>query len=147
MPDLSQLTPRQQADRLFDRIIRAAEQENMEEIDRFRPMALAAYAMLGGLDEDARYHVGLIHALSGETEEANAQVDSLRMNAPNHLLAEMLQYTIAQVSGDNSQLESAKSAFLENYEQEVARVTPEYQAHREAIDAFRSAAQSDAGRN
>jgi hypothetical protein len=145
--DITQMTPRERADRLFDRIVRAAEAGDTAQVLQFQPMALSAYGMLGGLDSDARYHVGLIHALAGNLDAAQAQVDSLRMAVPNHLLATMLDYTVARLAGDSDGQRAAYRAFLDAYDAEMASPREEYVAHEQAIRAFRAAAQEELGAN
>ena len=53
-PDISQLSPRERFDRLFNRIMQAAEQGDTAQVRRFTPMALGAYAQLDTIDADAR---------------------------------------------------------------------------------------------
>lgn len=144
-PDISTLTPRQSADRLFNRIMEAAEGGDLERATFFRPMALQAYGMLGSLDADARYHVGLIHALTNDSESARAQLDSLRAESPSHLLGTMLAYTIANADDDEPGRNAAFRAFLESFEREIAIQRNEYNDHRTAIDAFRQQAASAVG--
>ena len=98
--DLSSMTPREAADRLFNRIMTASERGDNEEAMRFAPMALSAYDQLGTLDNDARYHVALIHLATGDIQGAHTQIDSIRQSAPNHLLAIMVERDIAERSGD-----------------------------------------------
>lgn len=143
--DISQMTPRERADRLFDRIVRAAEAGDTAQVLQFQPMAVTAYGMLGGLDSDARYHVGLIHALAGDLDAARAQVDSLRTEVPNHLLGAMLEYTVARLAGDPDGQRRAYRAFLDAYDAEMASPREEYVAHEQAIRAFRTAALEEVG--
>jgi predicted nucleic acid-binding Zn ribbon protein len=139
-PDISQMTPRERADRLFDRIVDAAERGDTAEIARFQPMAIAAYDLLAERDADARYHMGVIHTLVGNSGGARAQLDTLRSAAPSHLLGLMLDYTIARVEGDTPAQRRLYRRFADAYDAEIAKPQPEYQAHAAAIDAFLTAA-------
>jgi len=56
LPDLASMSPREAADRLFNRVMTASENGDSAEALRFAPMALQAYNDLGTLDNDARYH-------------------------------------------------------------------------------------------
>jgi hypothetical protein len=58
-PDISQMSPRERFDRLFNRIMSAAERRDSAEVGRFTPMALGAYAQLDRFDADARYHAAV----------------------------------------------------------------------------------------
>jgi hypothetical protein len=143
--DISQMTPREAADRLFDRIVRAAEAGDTAQVVQFQPMALMAYSMLPEQDGDTRYHVGLIHSLTGNIVAAQAQLDSLRATAPNHLLGPMLEFTLAQLAGDDAGRQRTYRMFLDAYDAEFATQKPEYLAHQQAIEDFLAAARSELG--
>ncbi len=146
-PDISQLTPRERADRLFDRIVRAAEAGDTAQVGQFQPMALAAYSMLPRQDSDSRYHVGLIHSLTGAFTAARAQLDSIRATNPDHLLGVMLGFAIAQLTDNAAGQRQAYSDFIDAYETEIALQKPEYAAHDPAIEAFLTAARQALGVN
>ncbi len=140
--DLSSMTPRQAADRLFNRIMTASERGDTEEALRFAPMAVAAYDRLGTLDNDARYHVALIHMTAGDIKSTRVQLDKLRQSAPNHLLGFMLEHQIAERSGNKDSAARAYKAFLSAYDAEIAAGRAEYQDHESGIEGFRKAAQA-----
>ena len=146
-PDLSKMTPREAADRLFNRIMTAAERGDTEEALRFAPMALQAYEALGPLDNDARYHVGLIHATVGDIKSARAYIAMLRQSVPDHLLGIMLEHTIAKQRGDQDRALHAYNTFLAAYESEIAMGRAEYGDHQSGIDSFRRAAKTRIGGN
>jgi len=139
-PDISSLTPRQQADRLFDMIMSAAEEGDTARVAFHTTMAIQAYAMLGGLDQDARYHIGLIHVVRGETGQALAQADSMEAVVPGHLLGTILRHAAARASGDSAGAQDAYRRFLVSYDSENAVPRQEYEMHRNSIDAFLEAA-------
>jgi hypothetical protein len=134
------MTPRERADRLFDRIVDAAERGDTAEIARFQPMAIGAYNILEARDTDARYHMGVIHTLMGNLGGARAQLDTLRSTEPNHLLGLMLDYTIARVEEDAAAQQRTYRRFVDAYDAEIAKPQPAYEAHTAAIDAFLAAA-------
>jgi hypothetical protein len=140
-PDLSSMTPREAADRLFNRIMAASERGNTAEAAQFTPMALAAYQRLGTLDDDAHYHVGLIDLTANDMKSARRQLDAIRQSNPKHLLGIMLAYHIAERTGDKAGETRAYKAFLAAYDAEVAAGRPEYQHHWGNIERFRAAAQ------
>lgn len=141
-PDISAMTPRARADRLFERIMIANEGGFPDTVAFFTPMALDAYRMIGPLDADARYHVGLINTLAGDLPQIGAQVDSLRQQDPNHLLGFMLDYALSSIQSDDEGSDRAYRDFLEAYDAEIARGLPEYEAHKPSIDAFLADAQA-----
>jgi hypothetical protein len=59
-PDLSTMSPRERFDRLFNRIMTAAEAGNAAEVTTFLPMARMAYAQLDTVNIDARYHMAML---------------------------------------------------------------------------------------
>lgn len=140
--DIANMSPRDRADRLYDRIMRAHERGDTTEINFFKPMALQAYAMLGELDNDARYHVGLIHALTGSPEAARAQADS--MDAGN-LMAAMLRQRVAMGLGETEASLQAYRDFMATYEREIAEQRPEYEAHRPLLESFLAEARRATG--
>jgi len=143
-PDLSLLTPREAADRLFNRIMTASEQGDHAEALRFVPMAIQAYGGLPALDGDAHFHLGLIHAVAGDGAKVESQIAALRQGAPNHLLALVLEYGMAERAGDRAAASRVLAAFAAAYDAEIAKRRPEYEAHRNSIERLRVAAASQA---
>ena len=141
-PDLSQMSPRQAADRLFNRIMAASEQGNRAEALRFVPMAVEAYGNLAVLDRDAYYHLGLIHGVAGDRANLDRQIAALRQGAPNHLLALLLEHGEAQRTGDSTTVSRTLRAFAAAHDAEVIRDRPEYTAHHNTIEAFATLAAS-----
>lgn len=141
-PDISNMTPREAADRLFNRIMAASEHGDTETAMEFVPMALAAYDRVGTLDNDARYHVGLIDLTANDIKSARAQLDKIRQSNPKHLLGIMLAHDVAERSGDKAGAAQAYKAFLAAYDAEIATGKIEYQEHGRAIERFRAAAQA-----
>jgi hypothetical protein len=142
-PDLASMSPREAADRLFNRVMAASENGNTEEALRFAPMAIQAYDRVGTLDNDARYHVALIHLTVGDTKKARVQIDSIRKSVPGHLLATMLEYEIAERDGNREAVTRAAKKFLANYDAEIATGRGEYQDHLNSIERFHKAAQAN----
>jgi len=140
--DLASLSPRQAADRLFNRVMIANESGNTEEALKFAPMALQAYDRVGTLDDDAHYHVALIHMTAGDIKSARAQLDKLRQSVPNHLLGFMLEHQIAERNGNKDSVAQAYNGFLAAYDTEIAKGREEYQDHLGSIERFRKAAQA-----
>ncbi len=144
-PDISSLSPREQADRLFEIVMTAHEQGDFDRVSQFASMALQAYDLLGPLDADAHYHVGLMSAITGDAPEALARVDSIRSTAPNHLLATMLRNSVAQMQGDSAMVAESQQKFLEDYETEMATDRLEYQLHERAIENFKARVEGTTG--
>lgn len=141
-PDLSTMSPREAADRLFNRVMTAKENGNAEEAQRFAPMALQAYERAGATDNDARYHLALIYLVAGDLQGARAQLARLRQAVPNHLLGYMLESDIAEQSGNAEGVAKAYKGFLAAYASEMPKAREEYQDHHDSIERFRAEAQA-----
>lgn len=137
-PDLSSMTPREAADRLFNRVMMADEQDNEAEVEQFTPMAVSAYEMLESLDTDALFHVGLIYAAADEVEEARSYTERLKAIVPNHLLAALLEHRLAEAENKPEVAASAAKRFHDHYEEEISISRPEYEHHRASIERFRA---------
>jgi hypothetical protein len=143
--DLSTMTPREQADRLFDRVMRASEGGDSGEVTFFGPMAIQAYAMIGKLDADARFHVGLLEAALDNDAAATAQADSLANEAPRHLFVPLIRWEVANRRQDAAALRRAYRQFLDTYDPEMATGKGEYEMHRTRLQAFRDEARGALG--
>ena len=97
----------------------ASERGETAEARRFAPMALEAYGQLGTLDNDAHYHVGLIHVTVGDTESAMAELETIRRSVPDHLLGIMLEHAIAEAKGDDEGVTQAYARFVSTYDTEI----------------------------
>ena len=140
--DLSTMTPREQADRLYNRIMTAHEGGDSAQVNFFAPMALQAYANLGGgLDADARLHLGLVQLAIGAAVPAAAEGDTILKGAPDHLFGWLLKARAAEAEGNTAQAKRAYQSFVKNYDAEVAKKRPEYQEHAQMLQDTRSRAE------
>jgi hypothetical protein len=140
--DLASMSPREAADRLYNRAMAASEKGDFVEALKFAPMALQAYEGLGSLDNDARYHVALLRLTTEDIDGARVQIEMLRQSVPNHLLAFMLEHQIAERGGKKDSAARAYKSFLAAYDAEMAAGRAEYQDHQGSIERFREAAQA-----
>jgi hypothetical protein len=132
--DLSQMSPKEQADRLFDRVMRESEAGQLDSARFFAPMAIQAHEMLGGaIDADGRLHLGLIHLAVGETAAARAQADTLLRGSPTHLYGLVLRIRLAEAARDEAATQRALHAFAAAYASERAKNLPEYAQHAQLL--------------
>ena len=136
-PDLSNMSPRERFDRLYDRVMRASSSGDAATAQRFAPMAISAYGMLDSVDIDARYDVAVIKLHVGDIDGARALADTMVRSAPGHLFGYMIRATVARFTGDSAGAKKAGATFLRNYAGEMARGRPEYEKHKTSIDAFK----------
>ncbi len=139
-PDISQMSPEEQARRLFDRVVGLAERGLQDSVRFFLPMALGAYAQLPALDLDARYDIGVLHLAGGDGAGALAQADTILRAVPTHLYGFMLRARAYELARDAPRARRACVGFLRYETAERARRRPEYAEHQNTIDAFHAEA-------
>jgi hypothetical protein len=140
------MSPRERADRLFNRVMVAVERGDTTAVNFFIPMALQSYAMIGQLDVDARYHLGLIHFISRDFSATLAQADSIAAANPGHLLAGVLRIQVRGVQGDTAGRKKAYREFLDAYDGEMASGRNEYTDHTSTLQRTRDDARKALGR-
>jgi hypothetical protein len=140
-PDISALSPRERFNRLYNRVMQAAQSGDEGTVTRFTPMALGAYAQLDTVDADARYHAALIRVHTGDVDASRALGDSILTETPGHLFGYMVQGMVARFRKDPKALDGAYGGFLKHYDAEMKAGRPEYQDHRTSLDDFRKTAQ------
>ena len=139
-PDISQLTPAQRAERLYDRIMSEAEAGKTENVRAFLPMAVAAYEMIAPLNLDQRYDLGRIGEVGGDTALARAQADTILRERPTHLLGLILAAKAARMVGNEPHARQFDLRLLSVEPRERPAALPEYLMHRNDIDSALTAA-------
>lgn len=134
-PDISQMSPEERAERLYDRVMALNERGRADSVRFFAPMAMQAYTMLGTLNADQRYDLGRIAAVSGDQQIARAQSDTILATQPQHLLGLLLAADAAQMRGDRAAESTYLRRFVAAVPAERAKQLPEYQQHVAEIDA------------
>lgn len=134
-PDISQLTPAQRAERLYDRIMREAEAGKTKNVRTFLPMAVASYEMLAPLNLDQRYDLGRIGEVAGDTALARAQADTILRERPTHLLGLVLGAKAARMVGNEPHARQFDARLLSVEPRERPVGLPEYLLHKNDIDA------------
>jgi hypothetical protein len=136
VPDISAMSPRERFDRLYNRVMRAAQAGDEATVERFTPMALMAYGQLDSLDADARYHAALLEVHTGDMTGPSALADTILARQPGHLFGYIVQGTVARWQKDDAALDKAYAGFLEHYDAELKAARPEYDEHRTSVDEF-----------
>jgi hypothetical protein len=140
-PDISTMSPRERFDRLFNRIMQAAERGDPNEVRRFTPMALGAYEQLETTDVDARYHAAVIHLQTGNLPAALALADTILAEVPGHLFGFLVRGTAARLGNDAARQWRAERDFLAHYKSEMAAKRVEYLEHRPVLEEFKRASE------
>jgi tetratricopeptide (TPR) repeat protein len=133
---------RQDADRLFNRVMGAAEAGEMDEVNQFMPMALQAYEMVPELDHDGLFHLAILYETAGEYEMARARAEDILRSAPDHILALGVAGTASVSAGDSAAAGDYFQRLLDGFEQESQRLRPEYGHHQVMVDEYRRIARS-----
>jgi hypothetical protein len=139
-PDISSMSPRERFDRLFNRIMQAAEQGDSIQVAQFTPMALGAYEQLDSRDVDARYHAAVIHLQTGDIGAARALADTILAESPGHLFGYVIRGTAARIQGDSAAEARAGREFLSHYDAEMGKKRVEYLEHAPVLEEFKSEA-------
>lgn len=132
-PDISNMSPQERADRLFNRVMLLASQGKSDSVLFFAPMALEAYRLLSPMTLDQRYDMGRIAEVAGALPLASAQADTILRENPNHLLGLILAARIATLSEDGAARRRYETKLLDVEKTEVAKKLPEYSRHQDDI--------------
>jgi len=138
-PDISTLTPRQGFDRLYNRVMTAAEQGDTATVVRLTEHALAAYTQLDSMDTDGRYHAAVLHAQVGQYPEALALADTILARDRGDLLGLLIKGTVAELRQDPVALTKVRKDFLAAWPGRDPKRT-DYLDHQAMLDDFRKAA-------
>ncbi|HET7602184.1 MAG TPA: zinc ribbon domain-containing protein [Gemmatimonadales bacterium] len=137
-PDISNMSPRERFDRLYNRSMQAVESGDGSSFGTFAPMALLAYSQLDTVDNDARYHAAMLELHRGDASGATLLADSILAGAPGHLFGYVIRGTVAQWQHDSAGLAAAQRDFRAHYEAEMAAGRPEYADHRAILERWDS---------
>ena len=139
--DLSSMTPRQAADRLFDRVMREDEAGNEAQAQQFATMTIQAYGMLppAEIDADARFHLALVHLVLGDVDAADQEASYILAVDSQHLLGLSIKARVAEARGDTAAQAAAYGMFLDALPAELTSGKAEYQnARQHAGDGVRA---------
>jgi tetratricopeptide (TPR) repeat protein len=141
-PDISNMSPRERADALFNRVMGYSEQGDSASMRAFMPMALAAHEQARPLDNDGLYHLAALNQAANNLEAAIAVSEEILANEPNHILALGVAGDAAAELGRRDEAEAYFTRLIEAYPQEQSRPLPEYEGHQPSMQRARSAAQA-----
>jgi predicted nucleic acid-binding Zn ribbon protein len=127
--DISNMSPRERASRLYDRVMRMHEERKADSIAFFAPMALAAYSAIPDIDDDGRYDMARIAMIAGALPMARAQRDTILRRNATHLLGLLLAADLARAASNEAEAKRVEAKFVGAAKRERARHLPEYAAH------------------
>jgi hypothetical protein len=138
--DLSSMTPREAADRLFNRVMSSISSGDTAAALSFQPMAVQAYQVIEGLDIDGLFHQGLLEMLANPSA-ALATADRILEADPDHLFGLNLAAQAALGMEDLQRAVASYQRLVDVFSTQVARSLPEYQAHQGLVDQMPAEAQ------
>ncbi|MCR4338833.1 MAG: hypothetical protein NUW01_02985 [Gemmatimonadaceae bacterium] len=139
-PDISNMSPQERADRLFNRVMSLASEGKADSAAFFSPMALSALDALAPHSAHQRYDIGLIALVSGRPELAAAQADTILAQRPTHLLGFALAIRAAEARRDAAARTGFQRRLIAAEQTELATGLQEYGDHNpDIIEALRAA--------
>jgi hypothetical protein len=144
--DISGMTPQQRFDRLWRRVLTAAENGDSNTVVQFAPMAIGAYSMLDSVSADARYHAAMLHLATGSFAPANALADTILSQAPGHLFGYIVRGESADREDRPEALTQSYRDFLSHFDAELRSGRSEYTEHRAILNDFRTRAKASLGK-
>lgn len=144
-PDISQLSPQERAERLFNRVMILNSQGKTDSVQFFAPMAISAYEMLAPITADHRYDMGRIAEVAGVLPLAKAQADTILQRNPSHLLGLILAARIATLTNDDSARKGFETRLLAAHRPETAKRLAEYERHEDDVNNAMATARSASG--
>jgi tetratricopeptide (TPR) repeat protein len=139
-------TPREQADRLFNRIMAERESGDTAQARFLLPMGIQAYQQAGELEPDGLYHLALLQESAGQGREAIATAERILATNPDHLLALGAAAEAAEELGDRAAATRYYEHNLEAYPTEKTRTTAEYIDHSKLLPLYEQAARRYLGK-
>jgi hypothetical protein len=139
-PDISNMSPAERFERLYKRIITAAQSGDQATVNQFMPMATAAFGMLDTVTVDARYHMAMLELHVGDMNAAAAQADTIRKTDPDHLFSYVIAAAVARWKKDDQARDAAYREFMKRYDAQIATGKPEYTEHKSMLDDVKRAA-------
>jgi hypothetical protein len=134
-PDISQMSPQERADRLFQRVMEYVAAGKTDSVQFFAPMAIQSQLALAPLDAHRRYDLGLLGLVSGDGLMARAQSDTILAEQPDHLLGLILAMRSAGLQLDSAARGRFAARFLQVADRERAKGLSEYTDHDPDITA------------
>lgn len=144
--ELSQMSPREAADRLFNRAMQAREAGG-ERAPFFAQMGVQAYQRVppSEVSADVRFHVGLLQLVRDDPVAARAEADTILDGEPGHLLGLYLAAEAAEAAGDPGEATELRTRLREGVAATDLSSRPEYDAHRRLLEDVGEADEAGAG--
>ncbi len=144
--DLSSMTSREAADRLFNRVMTAVSANDSTEVVSFLPMAIRAFELAEPLDTDGKFHLVLLRLTGQFNTEALEGAEEILSEQPNHLLGLAVAGDASLALGDSASARAFYGRWLDAYETETSKDLLEYRDHARMFPEMQVTAEA-LGRN
>lgn len=135
--DISNMTPREAADRLYNRVMSAAEVNDSAQVNTFLPMAIQSYEMARPLDLDGLFHLSRLQRMGVLDADALATAEEALTRDPNYLLGLYAAGDAALGMGDAARAQEYLGRLLQVWDAEMASGNPDYELHSRQMDGIR----------
>lgn len=139
-------TPREQADRLFNRIMQAESNGDSSQAKFFMPMAMTAYREADPQDADGLYHESIIETGAGDPTAGLATAQKILAKSPDHLLGLAAAAQAAQAAGDEATARKHWEHYLAVYDAQHNEQLQEYLDHAPILPEYERMARTYLGR-
>jgi len=139
--DLSTMTPREAADRLFNHVMTDVSQGDTADAIAFQPMAVEAYERAEPLDLDGLFHMSLLQRLT-DPAAALATAQRILEKNPDHILGLGAAAEAAAQSGQPELAARYYKHLLEVYDAQAKLDLPGYEAHKSLLSEMKSEAEA-----
>lgn len=138
--DINSMTPREAADRLFNRVMETMSQADTSGAMFFQPMAVQAYERAEPLDLDGLLHLSLLQTLA-DPSAGLATAQRILESEPDHVLGLGAAAQAALALGDTAQATTYYKHLVDVYDTQFGRNLVEYDGHRSLMADMRNDAQ------
>ncbi len=144
--DLSTMSPREAADRLFNHVMTDVAQGDTADAIAFQPMAVQAYERAEPLDLDGLFHMSLLQRLT-DPAAALATAQRILEKNPDHILGLGAAAEAAAQTGQPELATKYYKHLLDVYDAQVKLDLPAYKAHKELLPEMKSEAEAYLAKN
>jgi len=140
-PDISNMSPIERADRLFNRVMEAVSQGDSAQAQFFMPMAIDAYNLARPLTHDGLFHLSMLNRTATNVEAALDNALEVLEEDPNHLLALSAAAEAEVELGMPEDAATHYQRIVDIYDTESQRPLEEYEAHLAIVAGLKEEAQ------
>lgn len=140
--DLNSMTPREAADRLFNRVMTSVAEGDSAGAQAFVPMAIGAYERARPLDLDGLFHLSLLQRTALDLEGALASAEAILAEDPDHVLGLTAAAAAADELGREDRAAELYEHLLSVYEAQSQRGLQEYLDHATIMTTVRDSAEA-----